>query len=115
MRSRETYAIRLQRAGKTVDTKSEILHGIRPTQKGFTRTTVFPDSLHAEDINHPDPSPPKRTTNPLDPRYDLPSSKGYGFIEGSAVPKNQCAPRQNGSLKTEDIAGAKPKINNFVV
>lgn len=59
----------------------------------------------------------KRHTNPLEPTYNVPGLTNYGSIEGSKrVVKNNGLPlRQNNSLLTGDIEGAKPKINNFVV
>lgn len=77
VRSRETYAIKLERAGKTINTKDEIMLDIHPTLKGFVRNTTQPisSSLNAEDINMGDPSyadKGKRSTNPLDPIYNIP-------------------------------------------
>lgn len=59
---------------------------------------------------------PKRQTNPLEPKYDLPGQKSYGEIDGSKhIVKNNGLPlRQSNSLVTKDIDGAKPKVNNFV-
>jgi len=76
--------------------------------------------LTAEDINKGDDhyaNLPKRTTNPLEPRYHISGEKDYGEIKGSkSQPKNNGLPlRPNNSLVTNDIAGAKTKINNFLI
>ncbi len=121
MRSRETFAIRLERAGKVINTKQEIVATIKPTPKGFTRaTTAINFSLNAEDINKGDDfyaNLPKRSTNPLDPRYKIDGEKDYGEIPGSkkVVKNDGLALRPNNSLVTHDIEGAKTKVNNFVI
>jgi len=58
----------------------------------------------------------KRTTNPLDPIYNIPGSQSYGFIEGSKKIDKAAgiSQKQNNSLITEDIEGAKTKYNNFI-
>lgn len=58
-----------------------------------------------------------RHTNPIDPRYNLQGDKGYGQIKGSKTfLRNNGQPlRQNNSLVTNDIRGAQPKVNNFVI
>jgi hypothetical protein len=53
VRSRETFAIKLERAGKSINLKEEIVSNIKPTAKGFVRTQTSPifNSLFTEDIN----------------------------------------------------------------
>jgi hypothetical protein len=83
---------------------------IHPTLKGFVRNTTQPisSSLYAEDINMRDPcyaDKAKRSTNPLDPIYNIAGSTSYGFIEGSKkIEKVEGLPqKQSNSLKTDDI------------
>lgn len=121
MRSRETFAIKLERSGKVINTKQEIAANIKPTPKGFTRTTTNINfSLNAEDINKGDDfyaHLPKRTSNPLEPRYKIDGEKEYGEIIGSKnIIKNNGLPlRPSNSLITNDIEGARTKINNFLI
>ena len=51
VRRKETFANRIERSGKTINTKADITVNIRPTPKGFVRTKTTNDFYNVKDIN----------------------------------------------------------------
>ena len=51
VRSKTTFAQKIKRAGKIIDTKAEIVQKVKPTPKGFERVRTTHDFWNVQDIN----------------------------------------------------------------
>jgi hypothetical protein len=81
VRSKETFAIKMERTGKIIDTKREILKTAIPKQRGFIRNhTMANFQLDVSDINLNPDHTNQRHTNPLEPIYNAPGQTLYGYI-----------------------------------